>query len=164
MISGGRRQSCNILRVVPVAHQRPGDIDKQLIHTELQSERAPLLFIFTHLTSSSHLSLWWHIEGHWGNKTMQVIFPRGDFSMWSRAVTMKWLVNVRCHLSFIVLPITSSARPCDHLTTSCVCVTYVCIGISMFTNIWVDMLVQVGTSRILCAQMWRQNIDVACLP
>lgn len=52
---------------------------------------------------------------------MQVIFPRGDFSMWSRAVTMKGLVNVRCHLSFIVLPITSSARPCDHLTTSCVC-------------------------------------------
>lgn len=58
MISGGRRQSCNILRVISVAHQRPGDIDKQLIHTELQSERVSLLVIFTHLTSSSHLSLW----------------------------------------------------------------------------------------------------------
>lgn len=58
MISGGRRQSCNILRVIPVAHQRPGDIDKQLIHTELQFERASLLVIFTHLTSSSHLSVW----------------------------------------------------------------------------------------------------------
>jgi hypothetical protein len=56
MISGGRRQSCSILRVIPVAHQRPGDIDKQLIHTELQSERVSLLVIFTHLTSSFHLT------------------------------------------------------------------------------------------------------------